>query len=88
MILTLRAEQVEVYIKFVKIGLKVKRWSYSCNRPRRSIGLWDVEAPTFSLDNRLTDGGEVVSFTRWQPFARQEDSWYSLLLEAESTPGP
>jgi hypothetical protein len=23
------------------------------------IGLWDVEDPTFSLDNRLTDGGEV-----------------------------
>jgi hypothetical protein len=42
-----------------------------------------------SLDNRLTDGGEFVSFTR-QPAALypQEDSWYSFLLEAESTPGP
>jgi hypothetical protein len=30
----------------------------------RPIGLWDVEAPTFSLDNRLTDGGEVFSLTR------------------------
>jgi hypothetical protein len=27
-----------------------------------------VEAPTFSLDNRFTDGGEVVSFTRRLPF--------------------
>jgi hypothetical protein len=36
--------------------------------PWRSIGLWDVEAPTFSLDNRLTDGGEVVSLTRRPPF--------------------
>jgi hypothetical protein len=40
------------------------------------------------LDSRLTDGGEVG-----QPFAPaalhpQEDSWYSFLLEAESTPGP
>jgi hypothetical protein len=35
------------------------------------------------LDNRLTNGGEVVSLTR-----RQEDSWYSFPLEAESTPGP
>jgi hypothetical protein len=33
------------------------------------------------LGNRLTDGREVVMLTR------QEDSWYSFLLEAESTPG-
>jgi hypothetical protein len=40
------------------------------------------------LDNRLTDGGEVVSLTR-PPAALypQVDSWYSFLLEAESTPG-
>jgi hypothetical protein len=30
--------------------------------------LCDVEGPTFSLDNRLTDGGKVVSLTRRQPF--------------------
>jgi hypothetical protein len=28
------------------------------------------------LDNRLTDGGEVVSLTRRQFFNPQEDSWY------------
>jgi hypothetical protein len=39
------------------------------------------------LDNRLTDGGEVVSLTRRPPFTPQEDSWYSFLLEAESTQG-
>jgi hypothetical protein len=38
------------------------------------------------LDNRLTDGGEVVSLMRWLPFTPQENSWYSFLLEAESTP--
>jgi hypothetical protein len=40
------------------------------------------------LHNRLTDGGEVVSLTHL-PVAlyTQEDSWYSFLLEAESTPG-
>jgi hypothetical protein len=38
------------------------------------------------LDNRLTDGGKV-SFTRRPPFTPQEDSWYSSLLEAESTTG-
>jgi hypothetical protein len=40
------------------------------------------------LDNRLTDGGEVVSLMR-RPYPQpQEDSWYSFLLEAESIPGP
>jgi hypothetical protein len=50
---------------------------------------WAVETsrlPHF-LDNRLTDGGEVVSLTR-RPAALypQEDSWHQFLLEAESTP--
>jgi hypothetical protein len=44
-----------------------------------------MELPHF-LDNRLTDGGEVVSLTRRPALTRQEDSWYSFLLEAESSP--
>jgi hypothetical protein len=40
------------------------------------------------LDNRLTDGGKIASLTRRPPFTLQEDSWYSFLFEAESTPGP
>jgi hypothetical protein len=40
------------------------------------------------LDNRFTDSGEIVSLTLWPPFTPQEDSWYSFLLEAESTPEP
>jgi hypothetical protein len=51
--------------------------AYGCEMP---------SLPHF-LDNRLTDGSEVVSFMRWPPFNPQEDSWYSFLLEAESTPG-
>jgi hypothetical protein len=39
-------------------------------------------------DNRLTDGGKVVSLTRRPLFTPQEGSWYSFLLVAESTPGP
>jgi hypothetical protein len=39
------------------------------------------------LDNRFTDGSEV-SRTPPPPFTSQENSWYSFLLEAESTPGP
>jgi hypothetical protein len=40
------------------------------------------------LDNRLINGGQVVSLARRPLFTPQEDSWYSFLLEAESTPGP
>jgi hypothetical protein len=42
------------------------------------------------LENRLTDGGEVVSLKLRLPFTPppQVDSWYSFLLEAKSTPGP
>jgi hypothetical protein len=40
------------------------------------------------LDSRLTNGTKVVSLMCQLPFAPQEDSWYSFLLEAESTPGP
>jgi hypothetical protein len=45
----------------------VKRKSYPCNRTWRPIGLWDVEVPTYSLDNRLTHGGEI-SLTPRTPF--------------------
>jgi hypothetical protein len=55
-----------------------------------SGGQYGCETAKFPhfLDNRLTDGGKVVSPTRRPPFTPQGDSWYSFLLEAESTPGP
>jgi hypothetical protein len=62
--------------------------SYCCNRTWRPMVLWDVEAPTFSLENRLIDGGKVVSLTRRQLFTPQEDSWYWYPLEVGSTLGP
>jgi hypothetical protein len=40
------------------------------------------------LYSRLTYDGKVVSLTCRLPFTPQEDSWYSFLLEAESTPVP
>jgi hypothetical protein len=65
-------------------GVKVKLTLY---RPWRSLGLRNVEAPTFS-DIRLIDGGKVVSPTRRPFFTPQEDSWYLFLFKkAESTPG-
>jgi hypothetical protein len=45
------------------------------------MGLRDFEA-LHCLDNRFTDGGEVVSLKHRQPVNPQEKSWYSFLLEA------
>jgi hypothetical protein len=43
----------------------------------------------YFLDNRLTDGGEVVSLmSRPAALYPKENSLYSFLLGAESTPGP
>ena len=33
-------------------------------------------------------GGKVVSLTHLPPLPPRKSSWYSFLLEAESTPGP
>jgi hypothetical protein len=38
------------------------------NYELRPIWLWDVEALHILLDNRLKDGGEVVSLMRRPPF--------------------
>jgi hypothetical protein len=40
------------------------------------------------LDSQLTDGGKVVSLRHLPSYISQENSWYSFLLEAESTPRP
>ena len=34
------------------------------------------------------DGSKVVSLTHLPPLPTRKCSWYSFLLEAESTPGP
>jgi hypothetical protein len=79
-----------VYIKGwlqYPVRVKVKNVKLPCNRPWRPVGLWHIDAPPFSLENRLTDGGKVVSLTRWRPFTTTGRFWCSFLLEAESTPG-
>jgi hypothetical protein len=62
----------------------VFRKRYPYNRPWRSLRLWGVEAPTFSLGNRLTDCGKFVSLTGRQPFnippPPNEYSWHSFLF--------
>jgi hypothetical protein len=54
--------------------LFIKKWNYPCNRPWKPIGRWDFEAPTFCLNNQLTNGDEVVSFTRPPPFTPRKIS--------------
>jgi hypothetical protein len=49
-----------------------------CNRPWRPIGLWDVEAPTFSRQSaNIYSWGQPYAPAALYP---QKDSWYSFLL--------
>jgi hypothetical protein len=72
---------------FNKVKVKL-----SLYRPWRPLGLREVEAPAFS-DIRLIDGCKVVSPTRRPLFTPRKISgthfysWYSFILEAESTLG-
>jgi hypothetical protein len=63
---------------------KVKLFLY---RPWRPLGLRDVEAPTFFRHSahRWRQGCQDYAPAA---FYHQENSWYSFLLEAESTPRP
>jgi hypothetical protein len=58
----------------------------SLYRPWRPLGLREVEAPTFSdIRHRWRQVCQPYTPAAFYP---QEDSWYSFLLEAESTSGP
>jgi hypothetical protein len=56
-----RGENFKTFIDCVSSAVKL-----SLYRPWRPLGLWEVEAPTFS-DIRLTDGGKFISPTFWPP---------------------
>jgi hypothetical protein len=63
---------------------KVKdKYSCNCNSPSKPMG-------TREFEDRLTDGGKVVSLTRQPQFCPpsrpyQEYSWYSFRTEVAST---
>jgi hypothetical protein len=47
----------------------------------------EVEDPRISRQS-AHEGGNVVSSMYWPPLPPRKYSWYSFLLETESTPGP
>jgi hypothetical protein len=65
-------------------SLYITAIAYPCHMKWKPIGLWDVEAPTFSLDNRLTDGSEV-SLTHRPPLTFRKITGSIFQLEVEST---
>jgi hypothetical protein len=52
----------------------------------KPLGLQEVEAPRISRQ-LVHEGGNFVSPTHRPPLPHREDSWYSFLLQAVSTPG-
>jgi hypothetical protein len=75
---TEREREREIVKKSKAIPVTDSEVPYNCETSR---------LPNY-LDNRLTDGGKVVSLKRRPPFTPQEYSGYSFLLEAESTREP
>jgi hypothetical protein len=55
---------------------------------RRGPQCFETSRLPHFLENRLTDGGEVVTLTRRPPFTPQENFWFSFLLKTKSNPGP
>jgi hypothetical protein len=80
----------KIFLKYFEDTRKINKKKGKATPVRGHGGPYGCETlrvPQY-LDNRLTDDGKVVSLTRRLPFTPQEGSWYSCLLEAESTPGP
>jgi hypothetical protein len=53
-------------------------------RDRGGLSSCETSRLPHFVDNRLTDGGEVISLTRRPPFTPGWFFWYSFLLEAIS----
>jgi hypothetical protein len=56
--------------------------------PLTGRGGVEVSRLPYFLDNRFTEGGEVVGFTRRPPFTPRKILGTHFILEVESTPGP
>jgi len=72
----------QVYVRPCK-KLKVKQSLY---RPEKGLGVPGGWGSQISKQSAHLDGN-VVSSTHQTPLPPRKYSWYSFLLEAESTPG-
>ena len=71
-----------------KIQTKVKKVkSFPATGLDRPLGFQEVEIPRISRQS-AHEGSKVVSPTHRPSLYPKKDSWYSFLLEAESTPRP
>ena len=83
------------FVKFCVFKIKMTWWQMwsKCKRKAVPLQAWSdpegcrkLRFPDFMT--MAQDGCKVVSLTHRPPFPPRKYTWYSFLLEAESTPGP